>query len=1413
LILDSSNKREMNSYLRILIFLLCLVESSAIGQVLQNNGGYITAEPGAFITVNGSVVNESNGVISVDGSWTSAAELYVTENITNNASIEADGNIRLLGNWFNNNNFSTNSGTVFLEGANQLIGGTAESHFFNLTLDGTGLKTQEVNAFSNGVLDLKHIELQTETFSFYVENEDMNSVLRTTGFVSSLNGGYLSRKTNEVDSYLFPVGSSLGVLRYRPVVIKPLDINANTFTVRMANVDATNEGYDRSLYDSSVCGLNPLFYHQINRSIGASEVDLNIYFDELADGAWGGISNWKQLSNQWEFILGSTSVSGSPLSHAYANSWNTFTDIPYILNNINEIPVFDPIGPICQNSASPVLPSTSLNGYTGTWSGAVDSTVTGIQTFTFTPDPNQCSSTAQISVEVYELPQIVSIDGVDDILCFSDSTTIDVIANGFGSMAYQIDNSSYSSNSQFFIPSGTYEFGVIDEHGCTTSQFALISEPDSIEVLSTTQNVLCPNGTGSVDIDISGGISPYDVVWNGTILSEDLPSVVAGVYNAVITDYNGCQEMHVAVVVETLSAEPSYIDLPTGNDTLNCTVTSVSVEAFGGSNYTWSGGLTPNSAVNSFDVSGTYIVDYVDSNGCQLQMDITIEEDYTLPVIDISNNTNSTDELNCNYLSIDLSSTGAVSYVWNNSLGTGSLVTIDTAGVYEVTGTAANGCENTSTIVITEDYSLPTIGITNLSGIDTMDCNTTSIDLEAVGGLSYLWLNGLGSGANYTVTAEGMYYVEGTGVNGCVNVDSIFILDLPNPTLTVNSEVICSGDSIALWAQTDQPGGTYLWSQGLGTDSIVIVDPSSNNFYSVDYELNGCTSNTAIATVTVLPTPVAYITGDDLICSTQPASLTGSGSLPGGTYEWLPTNETTETITDYPMVDTEYSLIYTLNGCASDTVSFIVEVIPTPILSVPDVSICEGDVGTLTAYIIDNGGTFSWMPGNYTTSSISILTDTTITYDVTYTLNGCTSEVQTPSLIVNEIPTVTLDDIGICNGDSGTLTAVPSTPGGTYSWTGFPDTGPSVMVSPTVTSDYTVTYELNNCVSPTASATVTVTDQPSLSYSDAGICLGETISLTVTPSAPGGVFSWTPGNFNTGTVSVTPNATTDYQVVYDLNGCLADLAIITVTVDTVPEVTFDVSATSGCSPLNVVFTNTTANSFDCNWDINGVTNINECSDFSFTFLDEGCYDISLFMGTPYGCTASVTMDDLICVLPSPIVDFSVSTSQISFGSSEVDFANNSLNAVDYIWDYGDGSVDSLIFYPGPHEYDIGDENFFPITLYGISDQGCVDSLQLIIYVDQDAIIFAPNSFTPDNDGLNDTWFPTTSSSIDEDFFEVQIFNRWGEQIFEALDFSTVWDGTYKGRDCQVGTYTYRIFYKRKYSEDKHAVVGHISLIR
>ena len=75
-----------------------------------------------------------------------------------------------------------------------------------------------------------------------------------------------------------------------------------------------------------------MYYHQIDRSVGIFSCRLNIYYDdEMVMVPGRVISNWKQLNNQWELIVGSASITGTPLSYAYANDWDTFTDVPYIL--------------------------------------------------------------------------------------------------------------------------------------------------------------------------------------------------------------------------------------------------------------------------------------------------------------------------------------------------------------------------------------------------------------------------------------------------------------------------------------------------------------------------------------------------------------------------------------------------------------------------------------------------------------------------------------------------------------------------------------------------------------------------------------------------------------------------------------------------------------------------------------------------------------------------------------------------------------------------------------------------------------------------------------------------------------------------------------------------------------------------
>jgi hypothetical protein len=414
-------------------------------QTLTNKGAYITAQSGAYIRVNGSVQNDNAGVVSINGNGTpSSAELYVSQDVVNNATINADGYIRLLGNWVDNDTYSSTLGTVFMEGANQLLSGTSPTTFFNLTLDGSGVKTQTINKYVNGVLDLKSLELNTSTFGMYVQNQSTNAILRSPalpesvqGFVSSANGGFLSRATNSTGTYLFPVGSvsnlSTNVAtapttddRYRPVEIVPNSATASSYTVRMANLDASTETFDRTLIAPTICATNPLFYHQINRSSGTASADINVYYIPSNDGAWQGLARWNlpSLDNTWRIISGSsTTTSTAPFSVATKTSWNNFTATPYILYNGLSITA-NCEGPVCANVISPahIINSTvtppgtytyawtsNPTGYTSSSANASVSptpSVTTTYTVTVTNTTDNCEATNNCTLTVNQTPVI-----------------------------------------------------------------------------------------------------------------------------------------------------------------------------------------------------------------------------------------------------------------------------------------------------------------------------------------------------------------------------------------------------------------------------------------------------------------------------------------------------------------------------------------------------------------------------------------------------------------------------------------------------------------------------------------------------------------------------------------------------------------------------------------------------------------------------------------------------------------------------------------------------------------------------------------------------------------------------------------------------------------------------------------------
>lgn len=220
---------------------------------------------------------------------------------------------------------------------------------------------------------------------------------------------------------------------------------------------------------------------------------------------------------------------------------------------------------------------------------------------------------------------------------------------------------------------------------------------------------------------------------------------------------------------------------------------------------------------------------------------------------------------------------------------------------------------------------------------------------------------------------------------------------------------------------------------------------------------------------------------------------------------------------------------------------------PTASINSSSTAICANDCITFADASTNSPTSWTWsFPGAVTTSSTDQY-PTNICYSTpgnyTVSLQACNSsgcDNTTASITVTAAPTVGVNSATICAGTSVTLNATPSTSGGSYNWSPGNETTQSIVVNPGSTATYEVEYTLNGCTSTPAISTVTVTPAPTVSVNSEVICQGETATLTATPSASGGTYSWSPGGQTNNSIVVTPTTTTTYQVQYSLNGCMAN---------------------------------------------------------------------------------------------------------------------------------------------------------------------------------------------------------------------------------------------------------------------------------
>ena len=853
---------------------------------------------------------------------------------------------------------------------------------------------------------------------------------------------------------------------------------------------------------------------------------------------------------------------------------------------------------------------------TGSHQSHISVTEAGEYQVTIT-NTNLCSQVYHASVTVYELPQI-SIIGTSEI-CQGQSTALTVAGDGITQYAWSNGDLNPSTTVN---AAGQYSVTATNMHGCTAtaSRGVVVHELPAPQING---NLTICKGK-STTLSATGGVT---YLWNTGNTGSNIAVAPSSNQSYTVTASNafGC--------MSSISATVMVNPLPTvtiSGITEICEGTTTNITATGANSYAWStGGLNPTVTVGN---AGTYTVTATDAQNCTNTASVTVKVNPN-PNVQISG---------ANYICVggvtNLTASGAATYVWNTDETTDVIsVSPSATSTYTVTGYDTNGCHTASSKVVNVE-SLPVISVTGTKTI----CAGQSTTLTATGGTTYQWSNGsTGNSITVSPAATQSYVVTVTNALGCSSSleTQVTVNTLPQITFSGNTEM-CAGNTVTL---TAAGGNAYTWSTGANTATITA---NAAGYYKVTVtNAQNCSSKDSVY-VTVNPNPNVQISGDTYICYGAVATLTASGA---NTYHWS-TTETSSAITVSPASTTTYTVTgYDAKGCFS-TATTVLDVESLPVISVAGTkTICAGQSTMLTAtggsaFVWDNGATSNSITVSPASTQSYVVTvtnalgcanilsttvtvnalpqvafsgntticagaNTTVTatggnsylwstgghsaaitvanegyYRVTVTNAQNCSATDSVYVKVNANPVVQIASSSyVCAGGIATLTASGAN---TYLWN-TEEVTPTISVTPSVSTTYTVTgYDTNGC-SMTVSRVMNVEALPVIQVlGTKTICAGQSTTLTATGGA---AYSWSTGD-TISSVVVAPETTQSYVVTAtNAYGCMASSAV-TVAVNPLPQLTFNGNTTI-CSGNTTTITVVGASTY--NWSTGAQTgNVN-----------------------------------------------------------------------------------------------------------------------------------------------------------------------------------------------------------------------------
>ena len=310
----------------------------------------------------------------------------------------------------------------------------------------------------------------------------------------------------------------------------------------------------------------------------------------------------------------------------------------------------------------------------------------------------------------------------------------------------------------------------------------------------------------------------------------------------------------------------------------------------------------------------------------------------------------------------------------------------------------------------------------------------------------------------------------------------------------------------------------------------------------------------------------------------------------------------------------------------------------------------------------------------------------------------------------------------------------------------------------------------------------------------------------------GFTFSWSPTG---GTTALATGLCAGiYTItVTDQNGCVRNDTAIVLQPAAPPPVSFSVNDSAGCENVCIQFSNTSPSAVSSSWNFGDNTTSIQTNP-QHCYPNPGQYTVVLTITDGAGCTNSVSAPALITVYANPVASFTMGPQPTTILDPDICFTDHSSNdASTWYWNFDDPNNLAGSNQPDPcHTY--SDTGTYCAVLIVHNSYGCWSTITNCLKIQPYYTLYVPNAFTPNGDGKNDEFLPQ-GSTLDEDSYQLDIFDRWGKIIFRTSQWGRGWDGRVEGggpQPVQIGVYVWKILVK-DYTGQEHALTGHVSVIR